>query len=327
MRTYRWVLPSCVVLLAACASAPPETAAPDPLVRVAPRPLPPAERIAAAAARHRQQAKQHAQAGDLAAAEREWHIVSLLDPGDEAARTELASTRTAIRQRTREHLQAGNTAMRGGDADRASAAMLDVLALDPENAEAMKVLRDIDRQKLARIQGGRAARVNQLHAATRPAATARTEAMESYDIDQRIEMFSAGDVSGGLQEFRAYVDANPNNLAARQRIAVTVYERGRELEANGAREPALNLYEQAVSLRGRPVPEWSARIQTLQKALSEEYYDKGMQRYRSDIVGAIRLWETSVRYDPQNRKAASKLQEARTAHEKLTRMHKDTKPR
>ncbi len=297
---------------------------------VAPKPIPSDERIAAAAALHRQYAKQHAQAGDLAAAAREWHIVSLLDPGDDAARAELAATRTAIRQGVRENLQAGNTALRSGDADRASTAMLKVLALDPENAEAMKVLRDIDRQKLARIQGGRAARINQANAASRtaaPPANARTEVTESYDIDQRIEMFRAGDVSGGLQELRAYIDANPNNQAARQRIATTVYERGRELEATGAREPALNLYEQAASLRGKPVPEWSARVQTLQKALSEEYYEKGMQTYRTDIAGAIRLWETSVRYDPQNRKAVAKLQEARIAQEKLTRMHKDAKPR
>jgi len=54
---------------------------------------------------------------------------------------------------------------------------------------------------------------------------------------------------------------------------------------------------------------------------------KAMQIYRSDIAGAIKLWETSVRYDSQNRKAVSKLQEARNAHEKLTRMHKDPTPR
>jgi len=330
MFAYRRVLPYCVVLLGACASAPPESPMSPTPVRVTPRPFPRDERITAGAAEHRQHARQHAQAGDLAAAAREWHIVSLLDPEDDAARAELAATRAAIRQGVREHLQAGNTALRSGDADRASAAMLKALALDPENAEAMKVLRDIDRQKLARIQGGRAARINQANSATRLAAapaTARVEVAESYDIDQRIEMFRAGDVSGGLQELRAYVDANPNNQAARLRIATTVYERGRELEATGAREPALHLYEQAVSLRGRPVPEWSARVQTLQKALSEEYYERGMQIYRSDIAGAIKLWETSVRYDSQNRKAVSKLQEARNAHEKLTRMHKDPTPR
>lgn len=325
----RLLPPALALLLAACASVPPDSAAPAPPPRSAAR-FPHDERGAAVAASHRQLATQFAQRGDLAAAAREWHIVTLLDPDDEAARAELAATRTAIRQRVREHLQAAGAAERGGDADRATAAWLKALALDPENAEATKALREIDRKKLARIQSVRAARANQANAASRTAdapANAKAGTGESYDIDQRIEMFRAGDVSGGLQELRAYVDANPNDHAARQRIATTVYERGRELEASGAREPALNLYEQAMVLRGKPVAEWTARSQSLRKAISDEYYEKGMHIYRTDIAGAIRLWETSVRYDPQNAKAASKLQEARTAQDKLLRMHKDPKQR
>jgi hypothetical protein len=35
--------------------------------------------------------------------------------------------------------------------------------------------------------------------------------------------------------------------------------------------------------------------------------------YKTDAPGAIKLWEASVKYDPQNRQAQAKLQEARAA--------------
>jgi tetratricopeptide (TPR) repeat protein len=326
MRARSLLLPGGLALLAACAEAPPRPAAPPPeVVKLSPTEA----AIASAIAAHRLRAERDGARGDLAAAAREWQILALLAPDDARFRTQLDATRAAIDKGVREQLQAGNAALRAGDTDRATVAMLRVLALDPDNADAAKALRDIDRQKLARIQTNRAARAGQASSAAngRPAngAAATADASESYDIDQRIEMFRAGDVEGGLKELRAFVDANPNNQAARQRIGTTVYERAREAESKGAREQALMLYDQAAALRGKAPPEWTAQAQKLRKALSDEYYDKGMQAYRTDTGMAIKLWETSLRYDPDNRKAAAKLQEARMADDKLKRIQHETK--
>jgi tetratricopeptide (TPR) repeat protein len=324
MRIARGSLPCCLLfLLAACAEIP-TTPQPE-----AAKTSPADASIASAIAAHRQQAEHDASVGDLAGAAREWHILTLLAPGNAQFAARREATRTAIAQGVRENLQSGNAALRGGDADRASAAMLKVLALDPDNSEAMKALRDLDRQKLSRIQNNRAARATQAAnaAANRPApgSAATADASESYDIDQPIEMFRAGDVDGGLKELRAFVDANPDNQPARQRIASIVYERGREAEGKGAREQALMLYDQASTFRGKPLPEWTEQAQKLRKALSDEYYDKGIQAYRTDIASAIKLWETSLRYDPQNTKAAAKLAQARLADDKLKRIRQDAK--
>lgn len=325
MRARGLLLPLGLALLAACAEAPPRSgeSVPDAV-----KASPAEAAIVSAIAAHRQQAERDATRGDLAAAAREWQVLTLLAPDDARFRAQLDTTRAAIEKGIREQLQAGNSALRAGDADRATVAMLKVLALDPDNADAAKALRDIDRQKLARIQTSRAARAGQAATAANgrsATGTAAAEASESYDIDQRIEIFRAGDVDGGLKELRAFVDANPNNQAARQRIATTVYERGREAEAKGAREQALMLYDQAAALRGKPTPEWTAQAQKLRRTLSDEYYDKGMQAYRTDTGTAIKLWETSLRYDPDNRKAAAKLQEARVADDKLKRIQHEAK--
>ena len=75
------------------------------------------------------------------------------------------------------------------------------------------------------------------------------------------------------------------------------------------------------------MPAWTARAQALRKALSDEYFERGVKAYRTDVATAIRLFETSVRYDPGNRRAQAKLQEARAADDKLKRIERETKSR
>jgi tetratricopeptide (TPR) repeat protein len=258
-----------LALLAACAEVPPTPAEP-PAVRVSAQD----EQVAKAIARHRQLAQQYRQSGDLAAAAAQWQVLSLLAPNEPAYRSELAETRAAIGRRVQEHYAAGTAALKSGDPERAADAMLRALALDPSNADAAQALRDIEKRRLARIAAGRAAKVNEAtggasNAATR-AATSRqgaADAADAYNLEQPIEMFKAGDTAGGLRDLKAWVDANPGDKAGRNRIGAAVYERGRELEAQGQREQALAMYEQAVALRGEPGVGWASRIQSLKKSL------------------------------------------------------------
>ena len=279
---------------------------------------------AAAMTRYRKQADEARKSGDLAAATTSLQVLSLLAPGDEALRRELASTRAAATSASREHLQAGQSALSAGDLDRATSALLHVLALDPQNADAARALREIDRRRLSRIQADRAARVKQEDTMPRAPRTAAAIASdnngESFDLEQALELFRAGDAAGGLRDLRSYVEANPGNRAGRQRISTLVADRARELEDQGSRETALNLYEQAVNLRGEANPAWTARISALRKTLSKDYVDKAARMYRIDLAQTIKLLETGVRYDPSNAAAAAKLKEAQLAQEKLNRI-------
>ncbi len=305
-----------LALLAGCAELPPAPA-PVPSVRVSGHDA----AVGRAVARHQQLARQYQQSSDLAAAAAQWQILTVLAPQDETFRRELADAGTAIDRRAAESLAAGNAALKGGDADRAAESMLRVLAVDPDNAEAAKLLRDLEKRRLIRIQAGRAAKAggtavaaSAASSATRPASPSGAPAADladAYSLDQPLEMFRAGDTEGGLRDLRRYVESNPNDKAARNRIGTAVYDRARELEAQGQREQALSLYEQAVALRGEPATGWASRIQALKKALGDEYFDKGVKAYPTDPALAIRQWETSLRFDPQNARAAARLKEAR----------------
>lgn len=304
-----------ITLLVGCAQvpAPPET-------EIAPRRSAHDEQVSEAIARHREQALRYKQSGDLAASFIQWQIVVLLDPRDEAARRELASTQATITRRVQENYNAGVTALRNNDTDRAADMMLKVLALEPDNADAAKVLRDIEKRRLSKIQAGRAARVGANAAANgqaNPAPRGPSVApSDGYDLGQPLEMFKAGDTEGGLRDLKRYVDANPNDRAGRVKIGGVVYDRALETEQKGSKEQALLFFDQAVALRGDAAPGWSAHILGLRKALSDDYYQKGIVLFPTDPAKAIKLWETSLRYDPQNAKAAARLKDARPAQDK-----------
>ena len=81
--------------------------------------------------------------------------------------TELEAARAAIRAGVRDNLQAGNPALRSGDADRATAAMLRVLALDPANARRPRCCATSTGKSSLASRAGRAARASQATAADR----------------------------------------------------------------------------------------------------------------------------------------------------------------
>jgi tetratricopeptide (TPR) repeat protein len=312
------MLSGVLVVLAGCAEVP--TA---PLPELAPRSAHD-EQLSRSIAKHRQLAQHYKQSGDLASAATQWQILALLAPNDDGIRHEREATELSIDRRVQENLAAGTTALRSGDVDRAGDVLLKVLALDPDNAEAPAMLREVEKRKLSKIQAGRAAKVNAAagqssssRAPMAPPTAAAAASGNGFDLELPLELFKAGDTAAGLRDLRRYVDANPNDRAARQRIGATVYDRARELEDKGAREQALPLYEQAIALRGDAAPGWNARIQALRKSLGDEYFQKGNRAYPTDVALAIKQWETSLRFDPQNAKAAARLSDARQAHDKL----------
>jgi tetratricopeptide (TPR) repeat protein len=321
----RSIPPVALALLAGCAQmpAPPAATAEAPVSR----PSAFDARRSEVIANHRKLAEAAKKDGDLSTAAMQWQIVMLLAPDNDSYRREWTATRAAIAAQVKEQLQAGSAAMSAGDLDRANQAMLRVLALDPNQPDAAAALREIDRRRFTRIQADRAAKVVRIEdkvaiAGTMRAQAAAGESGDGFDLEQALLMLRGGDATGGIRDLKAFVDANPGNRAARLRIGAAVAERARELEDQGSREQALQLYEQATLLRGDGAGPWAARLPPLRHAVSQDYFDKGARAYRTNIAQAIAFFETSLRYDPANTQAALKLKDARMAREKLDKIDK-----
>ena len=318
-RVARPLLVVATLALAACASAPTVVDDPPPVVSAPAPAVTTSPHRNAAIARHTRLAAAAHDEGDLAEAADHEEVLVLLLPNDPARRRALQATREAIKRAARTQADAGVAARRSGDLASARDAYLRVLALDPDNPDAVKALREIDSAVMAKSQGDRAAKVRVVDDIV---ASAKARATESVDVEQRIEIMRAGDLNAGLRELRSWVDANPGDRATRQRIGAAVAEKARELETKSQRESALGLYEQAGALAGASTPEWTSRAQALRKTLGEQYYAEGMKVYRTDLTAAIRSFEAGARYDPANTNLQLRLREAKLAQEKLQKIAK-----
>jgi|GEM_PF-5087374 len=271
---------------------------------------------------HKQLAKRYETAADFAAAETEWHILTLLAPDEPAYRRSLIAAREAISRNVSQTYQSGQAALRKGQMEEATQAMLRVLALSPTHAEAAQTLRDIERAKIGRIQADRAARVKRSEETTANRQT-QTPPRQGYDLDQLIELFNAGDTNGGLREMQRYVEANPGDKAGRQRIATIVYDYGRKLDEQKQSEAALPFYERAIALRGDKPASWDVRAKAIRKALADEYYAKGLRIYHSDLAQAIRYWESCLGYDPKYLNASLRIRDAKANQERLMKIGRE----
>lgn len=108
------------VLLAGCATVPPR-----------------AEMVSG----HRQRARMLERDGQLRAALLEWKVARAIDPDDAEARTEQTKLEGRIQRRVTEKLGEARAALGRGARTEARRRLLAVLALDPENAAAVALLR------------------------------------------------------------------------------------------------------------------------------------------------------------------------------------------
>ena len=167
--SYRALLPIVAsIVLAACAQAPevPDTAAPAT--------APQAPRAAAdsaqarAIAKHQRLAARARESGDIAMVATELQLLALLDPDNAAFRRDLAQARASVARALDTELEAGRAAERRGDSDAAAQAMVRVLVLDPDNAEATEgAARHRPQPHVARAGRARRARCAQRNARAR----------------------------------------------------------------------------------------------------------------------------------------------------------------
>lgn len=309
--------------LAGCAQVPPAGDGAPEAARAPRIEVPAFDALArqAAIARHEKLFREARNAGDLAVAAEHAEVLALLDNGNPSRAEALRAAHAAVGAAAQEQSRIAAAARRAGDAAKAREASLRVLALDPDNAEAARTLRELEQQAMARTQADRAARARSMDDIV-ASARARASADNGADLDQRIELVRSSDASIALREARAWAEANPGDRAGRGRLAVALAERARELEGKGQREWALPAYDLAGQLGGSAQADATKRAASLRRTLADEAYAEGMRARNKDLAAAIRHWETALRLDPQHARAEERLREARSAQRKLEKIAK-----
>jgi tetratricopeptide (TPR) repeat protein len=248
-RSLALLLPAALVpalLLGGCGALPGPSGAPQPGQPGQPAADQPEPALEGYLQQQRKLAEQAQAQGRWADAALAWEVIGLLQPGDAAAREQLAAVRQQIDRLRARHAAAALAAQQRGQLDAAQQAWLQVLALEPRDAAAAAALRQIERERSSRAQLGRFAR------AAAPARPARSAPAASPDANSEREhatlLAQQGDLDGAL----ALLRENPRwrNLAAHRALVVELLVRKAQAQAQaeGETEAARKTVDAALAL-------------------------------------------------------------------------------
>jgi tetratricopeptide (TPR) repeat protein len=285
------------VLLAACA-----TPEPPPAARAATLPTP----QDALEASYRERALAASKDRRWAEALMNWELLALLRPGVPEYRSQIAETQRRIGEVSAEALRAGDAARRRGDADSAQTQYLRVLAVDPDNVEAMQALRELDRERVRRAYFNRAPR----NVAAPNARNGAAQPLPGAEVG--VVLHRQGDHLGAIQALTRHLQAHPNDEGAKELLADSNFHVGAAYAQQNKLEDALLYYERARTLGYRDTSALTAVLRQTRKALADEYVKQG-DVAASDRRKAVALWEQALKVDPTHAEAAARLRQPRTA--------------
>jgi tetratricopeptide (TPR) repeat protein len=303
-----------VLLLAGCASAPPAPLPQPSKVVAEPGPTD----LQRAIERRRAIARQFEQERALAAAAVQWQVVLLLAPNDREATERLGRLRKSIAAIVRDELAAGRNALRRGDIDQAQQALLQVLAVDGDNAEAIAELREIDRQRALQRAAARVARAGVAHHAAADGRGRRRSSEErDYDLEEVLDLLRAGDATAALTALRQDAAADGQNRVQRQRIAEALYSQAQQRERQGEAAAAADLYSEAIRTHPAAPRDWLRKYDSFKRHRADAEYDLGVRAMATDINAAIKHFEAALHYVPDHARAQLRLDAARRMQRNL----------
>lgn len=123
-----------------------------------------------------------------------------------------------------------------------------------------------------------------------------------------------------IQVSEKFLQDYPNHNDAIQNIFSAYEGLGNNHHKAGRTEEAIGYFEQAAMLKGVDSSQLEKRIQTLRSTLSNDFYRRGMQVFKSNIDRAVHFLKKSVRFNPDNYKAKRQLDRATKIQNNLKRI-------
>lgn len=298
-----------VLSLAACASMPPER--PVPQSTGGGFALQPALYQSFEDA-HRDKALSLQQQHRWAEAAMEWEILALVNPERVEYRNQQRDAQARIAKGVEENLKSADEARQRGDVQAASHFYLKALSLDPSNSTAADALRKLEHDSVRHTLHTRVAHMSKDAGTPRPGP-----ASERRDLEFGALLLRQGDYPDSIKTLEKYLKSAPKDELARRYLADAHFQLAQQRLEQGRKEDALSHLENAKGTHEQDTAELKTSIETLRKALAEDYYQKGMKVYRANLDEAIADWERSVQYDPAHPQASARLQRARQMQQNL----------
>jgi tetratricopeptide (TPR) repeat protein len=307
-----------IALLASCATEPeqrPPPVSPSPGIVLQPAPYPAFETA------QRDKALSFTQQERWADAAIAWEILMLLRPENAEYRDRLHDVQARIASGIEQHLSAATEARNRGDIPQAALAGLKALSLEPANPRAIAVVQELEHEAQRRKLDSRVARVTVAKDASPGRAASNAE---HRDLEFAVLLYHQGDYAGSIKTLERYLRSTPKDDIARRYLQDAHMQVAQQRMDQGRSEEALSALENAKGAREQDSGELKAKIESVRKALAENYYQKGMKVYRSNLDLAITYWERSLQYDPTHPQAGIRLQQARQMQKNLKAIDGDS---
>ena len=293
-------------------------------------------------------------AGKLVEARLHWRALETIYGSNGEVDRKLRALEAKIEKRAETKARAGEQAFARGQTQQAKRAFLAALALDPARSDAERRLRQIEGRWVLQSKQIRAmtmvrparpapppkaaaaapaARQPTTTATAKPAAKTKTAATPAEETPPRpaetdtspardkalqvaLSAYKAGEYRASIREAKKHLTIYPDDGAARRLLAESHSKVGMVLYDGDKLEESLPHLEAAVALGGDAVRTADA-ARDARSRLAERYYEQGMRIRRQDLDQAIRHWETSLDYVPQQLKARLQLNRAYKIRESL----------
>lgn len=244
-------------------------------------------------------AREYEVAGALREAQREWLIIdAAMGGGSSSARAEAARLGRAAKARAKRHLKSAKAAKKRSDFRRAKLELLKVLALKPDDAEAIKMLKTLERRR-SYASLAAAPRVSDIVQNEVDVYTAPS--MQSKNHKGGIGMRNSG---------RPVARSSPANrgkskTAARSpKVSGTNFRRGLTHLSRNEYELALKFFVVAEKHGEGPAEDLDKYLAETRKLLADQHYNQGVVAFRAAHYDrAVNEFALALEYSPGHRKA------------------------
>lgn len=251
--------------------------------------------------------------GHLAVALDLWYSILTVDPQNAQVRDQIGELQQAIDQRVEVALKRGKAAYAAGNAKEGDTWMLKVLAIEPDQEQALAGLRQsASRRNQAKQNAKSEKEMRQMIARRRAAPDSPQSRIRA--------LYGQGDYQT-LIEAAAKLDLKTDRDTARL-LHLSHLALADQLAGKGDREGELGQLTTALSVYPEAGAPLAKRVSRVAKSLSDSWYKKGNASMKSDLPAAIAALEKAVEYDPQNKAAKLRLDRARILKRNLDKIKK-----
>jgi tetratricopeptide (TPR) repeat protein len=182
---------------------------------------------------------------------------------------------------------------------------LKILALNPHDKQAISRLRDIKRVATVSHKETKSTRKK---SGRKQVAQTNRQSNESSSFDSEIRTLNKlGDYQGIIALSNQYLNKHPADKQALRHQFNALQSLANIQLKNNQKEQAVELLAQALTLDGIDNNTAKKQLSKLKNELSNDYTNRGIKLFKSDLEKAITMFKLGLKYNPENSRASQQL--------------------